>query len=158
MSAAFGSSAAITSSANGGLPSGRSRSPGFDVDNKPQQPQQQQQPSSSSPGEDAAAAAAASSATAAAAFLVGGATGAEAGRVGAGGWLGGGDDFSAMAAARKEVDHAFAGAMLQRSTSAPPVSDHVSKELFVLFPVPSLPSIPFSSLVHPLKKKLCNVF
>ncbi|CAN0461334.1 unnamed protein product, partial [Ectocarpus sp. 12 AP-2014] len=56
--AAFGSSAAMaTSSSNGGLPSGRSRSPGFDVD-KPTT-------SSSSPGETTA------SSAAAAAFLAG---------------------------------------------------------------------------------------
>jgi len=119
VSAAFGSSAAIASSSNGGLPSGRSRSPGFDVENK-------QAPSSSSG--DAAAAAAANAA--AAAFLSGATVGSSAAAGtdgGGGGWLGGGaDDFSAAAVGRKEaVDHAFAGAMLQRSTSAPPVSDHV---------------------------------
>lgn len=47
-----------------------------------------------------------------------------------GGWLGGAAEFSTAGLGRKDssgVDHAFAGAMLQRSTSAPPVSDHVRK-------------------------------
>ena len=159
VSAAFGSSAAITSSSNGGLPSGRSRSPGFEVESKQQQ-QQQQQPSSSSPGsEDAAAAAAASSAAAAAAFLVGGAAG-EAGRVGGGGasWLGGGGDDLSAAGGRKEVDHAFAGAMLQRSTSAPPVSDHVrTGDFFLRLCCCGVCSfVLFLSLVHTVHRKCLN--
>ena len=133
VSAAFGSSStAIASSSNGGgLPSGRSRSPGFDVDSK-QQPQ-----SSSSPSGDGAAAAAAAASAAAAAFLSGaavGSAGTDSGGGGGGGWLGGGaDDFSTAAAGRKDaVDHAFAGAMLQRSTSAPPVSDHVRDKMDIM--------------------------
>lgn len=120
VSAAFGGSAAIASSSNGGLPSGRSRSPGFDVENK-------QAPSSSSPSGDATAAATA-------AFLsVGNAPGTDSGG-GGGGWLGeGADDFSTAAVGRKDaLDHAFAGAMLQRSTSAPPVSDHVRRLIFAV--------------------------
>lgn len=124
--AAFGSSAAMaTSSSNGGLPSGRSRSPGFDVD-KPT--------SSSSPGETTASSAAAAAFLAGATVVTGSAPGAEGARGVGGGWLGAGDGFAGSAAAGADsggsssnnVDHAFAGAMLQRSTSAPPVSDHVS--------------------------------
>ncbi|CAM9840138.1 unnamed protein product, partial [Scytosiphon promiscuus] len=127
-----GSAAIMASSSNGGggLPSGRSRSPGFDVDKPTSSPQ-------TSAGDNTSVISGA--AAAAAAFLSGATvvTGAPgAGNDGSGGWLGGGGgtgatgtaDFSAAALGRKDgsgVDHAFAGSMLQRSTSAPPVSDHV---------------------------------
>ncbi|CAM9571056.1 unnamed protein product [Hapterophycus canaliculatus] len=131
--AAGGAAIIASSSSNGGggggLPSGRSRSPGFDVDKPTSSPQ----PSS---GDNAAVSGAAAAAAAAAAAFLDGATvvtGAPGGGSEGGGWLGstgaaGATDFSTAALGRKDggsVDHAFAGAMLQRSTSAPPVSDHV---------------------------------
>lgn len=103
---------------NGGLPSGRSRSPGFDVD-----PPGTKADGVSAIGTDGGTSNAA--AFLAGAAVVTGASGTSSGASGSAsvrGWgaAPGGDD------GRKDVDHAFTGAMLQRSSSAPPMSDHVS--------------------------------
>lgn len=108
------------SASNGGLPSGRSRSPGFDVENKASTD------ASSAASVFFAGATVVTGVTPPAtssSIAPGGGGGVGAGRSG-GGWsatsgLGSAED------ARKDVDRAFAGSMLQRSTSAPPVSDHV---------------------------------
>lgn len=117
---------------NGGLPSGRSRSPGFDVDT----PGMTSKPSGMGEG--------AASNSAAAAFLANatvvtvassassGGSGSGGGRVWGAAPGSSGDSPSSGAAAaaaskvNSDMDHAFAGAMLQRSSSAPPMSDHVS--------------------------------
>lgn len=115
---------------NGGLPSGRSRSPGFDVDQTKTGDASSSSNNNSSSGGGNAASVFLAGATlvtgnsATSSSVAGGGGGGGGGVVGSrGGWgpsgLGSADD------SRKDVDHAFAGAMLQRSTSAPPMSDHV---------------------------------
>lgn len=119
-----GAQVAYTAS-NGGLPSGRSRSPGFDVvENKSAE-------AGSGASGNAGAGNAASVFLAGATVVTGAPATSSSSAAGGGRAVGRGGGWTGLGSAAedvlrsKDVDHAFAGAMLQRSSSAPPVSDHV---------------------------------
>ncbi|CAM9233704.1 unnamed protein product, partial [Ascophyllum nodosum] len=107
---------------NGGLPSGRSRSPGFEV-------AQVKASESSNAASSSTASVFLSGATVVTGTPAASSSSTSAGQ-GGGSGIGRGNGWGASAFShaedsRNDVDHAFAGAMLQRSTSAPPMSDHV---------------------------------
>lgn len=110
------------SNSNGGLPSGRSRSPGFEV------AQSKASESANSAGGSSTSvflsgATVVTGVSATSSTSTAGSQSGDSGVTRGNGW--GVSGLGNAELLRKDVDHAFAGAMLQRSTSAPPMSDHV---------------------------------